>query len=75
MELTQKAKKILLKESNKILLCQHTGKSYSTIHRWLKNNDEKLTIKSVIEVIKEITGLEEEQIFTSKKSKIEKVSA
>ena len=38
-------------------------KSHKTIENWLRKKDIKLTTKSAVEVIKDTTGLTEEQIL------------
>jgi|GEM_PF-3143359 len=40
-----------------------TGKSYPTVLRWLYNNDEMLTLKAVVDVIKKNYQLQEPQLF------------
>lgn len=39
------------------------NKSYATLRRWLDNDSDEFTKKKVIEVICQITGLHEDQIF------------
>jgi len=46
-------------------LVRVTGKSYPTISRWITNNDDMLTLKVVVDVIKEKYLLKEEQIFAT----------
>lgn len=63
MKLRQNVKEILSIEENKIKLCYLTGVSYSTMHRWLRDDHEKLTLKKTIDAIVEVTGVPENQIF------------
>ena len=63
MVLTKEAKEILSVEKNKIHLCHVLNVSYATMHRWLRDNSEKLTMVRVIKAMVEITGLSEEEIF------------
>lgn len=63
MKLTKRAKEILSTEQNKIRLCYLTGKSYATIHRWIRDDNERLTMLQVIKSIIEVSGLSEEEIF------------
>jgi len=42
-----------------------TGRSYPTILRWLSQNDEMLTLRSVIDLIKKRYGLKDRELFTS----------
>jgi hypothetical protein len=63
MVLTKEAKEILSVEKNKIHLCYVLNVSYATMHRWLRDNSEKLTMVRVINAMVEITGLTEDEIF------------
>jgi len=40
-----------------------TGKSYPTVLRWIANNDEMLTLKSVVDLVKKNYEMAEDQIF------------
>ena len=63
MKLKQNVKEILSVEENKIKLCYLTGVSYSTMHRWLRDDHEKLTLKKTIDAMIEVTGIPETEIF------------
>ena len=63
MILTKEAKEILSVEQNKIHLCHLLNVSYATMHRWLRDNSEKLTMVRVIHAMIEVTGLKEEELF------------
>ena len=63
MVLNNDVKEILAIEKNKIALCYKTGVSYSTIHRWLRDDHEKLTLKKVSEAISEIAKIPESELF------------
>lgn len=63
MILTEKAKEILSVEKNKIHLCHLIGVSYATVHRWLRDDSEKLTMARVIEAIVEVTGIDKDDLF------------
>lgn len=63
MILTKQAKEILAVEQNKIHLCHLLNVSYATMHRWLRDDCEKLTMLRVINAMSEVTGLTEEELF------------
>jgi len=62
IKLTEKAKQAL-NEDIKLKLSLRLGKSYSTIRRWIKSENDKLTTIERIELITELTGLSEAEIF------------
>lgn len=44
-------------------LVRVTGKSYPTICRWIGDNDEMLTLKSCVDLIKESYQITDEELF------------
>jgi len=46
-------------------LVRVTGKSYPTISRWIDNNSDMLTLKVVVDTIKEMYKLTDKEIFTT----------
>jgi len=65
MTLTERAIEAIKTDSNlraKLMLVP-PGKSEFTINRWVEVNDEKLTMPKYTSVIKEHTGLTEEEIL------------
>jgi len=46
-----------------------TGKSYPTVLRWIYNNDEMLTLKAVVDVIKKNYLLKDQHLFSTEPEK------
>lgn len=44
-------------------ICAETGKSFSTVQRWVAKNDEGLTLAASLKVIREELGLTDKQIL------------
>ncbi len=63
MILKKEVKEILAIEQNKIHLCHLVNVSYSTMHRWLKDDHEKLTMARIVAGISEVTEIPESDLF------------
>ena len=63
MILRQDVKEILSIEKNKIHLCHLADVSYATMHRWLREDYEKLQLPRIIKAICEVTNISEENLF------------
>lgn len=68
MLLSEKAKQIIQHRDGMRIrnrLAYELDKSYATIERWLTTNDEMLTTASALRIIREETGLTDDQILTT----------
>ena len=66
--LTKKAiKNISGNDELKLAIAKTTGRSFRTVERWLGENNPLLTLSSVLNVIKQHTGLKESEILTEDK--------
>lgn len=63
MILKKEVKEILAMEQNKIHLCHLVGSSYASVHRWIRDDYEKLTLPRVSEKIAIVTGIPVEDLF------------
>lgn len=63
MILKKEVKEILSVEKNKIHLCHLVDVSYATMHRWLREDYEKLQLPRIVTAICEVTGLSEDELF------------
>lgn len=63
MKLTTKAKEKLASGKIKTLIAVKLDRSLATIQKWVREEDEKLTMIKVIEAIAEFTELDESEIF------------
>lgn len=64
MKLSQKVLEVLRTNEMIGALITATGKSYSTINRWIEKDNSKIIDSRIcINVIKEKTGFSEEEIF------------
>lgn len=63
MELTNISKKNLASQEVRMKIAIDVKTSLSTISRWIRNEDERLTQLNVIKAISKHTGLSQEEIF------------
>lgn len=47
-------------------IAEATGSTVSTVHRWIKNNHEYLTMASVLLVVEELTGIPMNELTEAK---------
>lgn len=65
MELTKKALSAItenMKLRNRILI--ETEVHFTTLHRWVESNSDNLTKASILQIIREETGLTDDEILT-----------
>lgn len=66
MELSTKALEFLRGDKRvRTLLALEMDKHMDTIERWVKNNDPMLTTASALQVIREHSGMQDEDLLTS----------
>ena len=69
MKLKAEIKKTLHEPMNVGVMMTRLNKSYATLRRWFDNDSQEFTKKKVIELICEITGLSEDEIFETETAK------
>jgi hypothetical protein len=66
---TQKFREAIKNDNVKMDLAKEIGIAYPTLHRWLRNDNEKFaTLKNIVAITK-ITGLTESEIFEPETTK------
>lgn len=63
MRLTKVARMVVQNAEIKELIAETEGVHLETVRRWVRDDHENLTKGSVVKVIKDVTGLKEDQIL------------
>lgn len=70
MQLTKEAKDVLQKTDPGMRirnrLAYELNKSSETIERWIRTNDERMTMTAIVNILVEETGLNVEQLLENK---------